>query len=357
MTAVVPSGDRKPGKPAASLRRILLGAIRFGIGIVLLVYLAKSGFIRLHDLDRLLAAWPLTLLALALISLHIALISWRLSLLFRPQGLRLPYVSAVKLNLVELFFDNFLPGAAGGTVAKLFYATRENQGRRTEVATVILLDRAVGISSLILLPLLFAPFFIRFVLDVHVLKIILIAYVIIFLCLIGTFFAALRSRAQAERIAGVFHFRVVREFARRALLAISAYRGSRATLFFALGLSLLANLAIIAVLTVGVLAVDPASLAWRLCLIVPIGQVINSLPTTPGGLGVGEVAFHSLFHLSGLRGGAAAMLSWRIWGVIISGFGLLIYLRGLGRSVHDQSGGANRYPQSGESRPSVPADG
>ena len=347
---------QKPAKPRFSARRILFALLRLGVGAGLLAYLAESGFIRLRDLDRLLAAWPLTLLALALIFLHIGLISWRLSLLFPPQGLHLSYPAAVKLNLVELFFDNFLPGAAGGTVAKLFYATRENEGRRAEVATVVLFDRLIGIFSLILLPLLFAPFFFKLVWSVHVLKVLLFTYSAICLCLLAIFFVALFSRVSGDRLAGAIRFRPLRRLATRALLAIVAYRGRRATLLFALALSFLANLAIIGVISVGVLVVHPASLAWRLCLIVPIGQVVNSLPTTPGGLGVGEVAFHALFRLSALRGGAEAMLCWRIWGILVSGLGMLIYLRGMGRSVVQAPGPPAVDPQGGESQPSARAN-
>ena len=39
---------------------------------------------------------------------------------------------------------------------KLYYATRKNEGRRTEVATVLLFDRLIGLFSLVLIPFLIA---------------------------------------------------------------------------------------------------------------------------------------------------------------------------------------------------------
>jgi uncharacterized membrane protein YbhN (UPF0104 family) len=73
-------------------------------------------------------------------------------------------------------------------------------------------------------------------------------------------------------------------------------------------------------------------------LVVPMGELANCLPLTPGGLGVGEAAFHSLFDLSGLHGGVEALLCWRIWRAMVGLIGLGVYLGGLGRVVFEQPG-------------------
>jgi uncharacterized protein (TIRG00374 family) len=317
------------GGPAKHKRRILFAIARVGLGFGLIAYLAESGFIKLRDLSHLITAWPLTLAALALLLLNVGLVSWRLSLLFRPQGLRLPLRTALRLTLVGLFFDIFLPGAAGGMVAKLFYATRENEGRRTEVATVIVFDRIMGIFSLLLLPLIFAPFFSELIVRVHVLRLIVIIYIAVCSFLLVLFLACLWGQSTMTRLAGAIHFSRLRKVMARALEVIGTYRHRPVPLLYALGLSLAANLSIVGVITVALLVVDPRSVAWRLCLIVPIGQIVNSLPLTPGGLGVGEVAFNTLFRVSALGGGAEAMLCWRIWGALVGGIGLFFYARGM----------------------------
>ena len=42
-----------------------------------------------------------------------------------------------------------------------------------------------------------------------------------------------------------------------------------------------------------------------------LAMLANVLPLTPGGLGVGELAFDRLFETQGHEGGASLMLSWR----------------------------------------------
>ena len=334
----MPPSDPGPHDKQAPLpkpgRRLLFTVARLGVGLGLIVYLAESRIINIRDLVRLFyTAWPLTLAAVALIMLHIVFISWRLCLMFQPQGLKLSFPTSLKLALIGLFFEMFTPGAAGGTVAKLFYATRENEGRKTQVATVVLFDRAIGIFSLLILPLLFAPLFVPLISRVHTLQAILIPYAAISGFLVIMLLAGLWFQSAASRVVRAILHRRLANTVVRVLETIGGYRRGPATLFAALGLSLLANLSIVGVITLGVMVVHRASLAWRLCLIVPIGQLVNSLPLTPGGLGVGEIAFNTLFRITGLSGGAEAVLCWRVWSALVSGIGLFFYLRGMERKV------------------------
>jgi uncharacterized membrane protein YbhN (UPF0104 family) len=162
------------------MRRILLTLVRLGIGIGLLVYLAQSQVINLPALLRLFTAWPLTFAAFALLLFDILLMALRLSWLFRPQGLSLSLRMSLQLTLVGFFFATFLPGAAGGDLAKLFYATRENSGRKTEIISVVIFDRVIGLFSMLLLPLAFAPFFPKLIQSVPILRYLLLTVAFFF---------------------------------------------------------------------------------------------------------------------------------------------------------------------------------
>src|SRR5580692_6004660 len=161
-----PSANPHPG----TLRKTVLLVLRLAIGIGILAYLGKSGQINLSSLIRLLHEWPITVAAVGLLLLDIFMMSIRASLLFRDARLSLSLGNSIQLNLIGFLFSTFLPGAAGGDIAKLVYATRGNHGRRAEVATVLILDRLVGLFSLVLLPLLFAPFFIELLRTIPVLR-------------------------------------------------------------------------------------------------------------------------------------------------------------------------------------------
>jgi glycosyltransferase 2 family protein len=321
-----------PGKSPAL--KVLLTLVRLAIGIGLLVYLAKSGIIDLRALSKLATAWLITLAAVTLLIFDVLLMSLRLSWLFRPQGLHLSLLMSLQLTLVGFFFATFAPGSAGGDIARLFYATRENSGRRTEIMTVVIFDRVIGLFSMLLLPLLFAPMFPKLIQSVPVLRYLLVTVALLALCLLAGFLVCLWNES-ILRLLGrkALGFPKWRSLAVRGLETIRTYRHSPGILVSALGASMLANLALMVVTALGMLIVNPSGLEMKMCLVIPMGYIANSLPLTPGGLGVGEAAFNALFDITGLHGGADALLCWRIWSAFVGILGLIFYLRGLRRSV------------------------
>jgi uncharacterized membrane protein YbhN (UPF0104 family) len=181
----IPQHETMPAKSAAL--KVLLAVLRLGIGIGLLVYLVLSGIIDLRVLLKLVTAWPITLAAVALLMFDVFLMSLRLCWLFRPQDLHLSLRMSLQLTLVGFFFATFVPGSAGGDIARLFYATRENGGRKTEIMTVVIIDRVIGLFSMLLLPLLFAPMFPKLIHGVPVLRYLLISVAFLALCLLAAF--------------------------------------------------------------------------------------------------------------------------------------------------------------------------
>jgi hypothetical protein len=324
------NGDSAP----TSSRSLLWALVRLAVGVALIVYLAQSRLIDFRALSKLATAWPVTVAALALIFLDIFCMSLRLCWLFRPQQLSLPLAQSLALTLVSSFFATFLPGAAGGDLAKLFYAARENKGRRAEIVTTIAFDRMVGLFSLLLLPLLFVPFFLPLIRGVKMLRILLLITATLATALLAAFLLCLFKQAWMIRIARVVSRLLPgRELPQRMVATIGAYRSSAGVLVAALMASLLANLTLIAATALAIYLLSPGSLSMKMCLVIPMGDVANSLPLTPGGLGVGETAFSALFKIAGLAGGAEALLCWRIWRAIVGLIGLAIYLRGMRRNV------------------------
>jgi uncharacterized protein (TIRG00374 family) len=336
--------DATPGLlRAKTARPVLWLLVRLGVGIGLIAYLVWSRVIDLRALSRLITDWPISLAALALMFLDIALMAARLSMLFRPQGLHLSLRNSLELTLVSSFFATFLPGAAGGDVAKLFYAAKENKGRRTEIVTVVIFDRAIGLFSILLLPLLFAPLFPQLIRAVAVLRALLIAAAALALCMLAGLLVCLSSPILVNRLVQ-WGFRLLpgEKLAERSAGTIATYHRSPGILMAALGLSLLANLTLIAVTALAILALHPGSMSMKMCLVIPLGDLANNLPLTPGGLGVGESAYNVLFKMAGLEGGAEALLCWRIWRAAVGLIGLILYLRGPGRSVYDAEAAAGK---------------
>jgi uncharacterized membrane protein YbhN (UPF0104 family) len=169
--------------------------------------------------------------------------------------------------------------------------------------------------------------------------------------LVMLFHKSVRKRVSSRLLRRLTTNGVVRQI----LGTIGTYRQNSRVLFAALGASLLANLLLVFVTMLGVFVVAPSNWTPRMCLVIPIGHIVNSVPLTPGGLGVGEAAFNALFKLTGLGGGAEALLCSRVWTILVGLIGFVFYLRGVRRSVFDEESSKDvlliHGPESGPAAP------
>lgn len=329
---------------------------RLAIAGILLAYLARSGLISLRALSKPFAAWPVALGAVALVLFDVALMAWRLSLLFQPRGMRLPWRASMQLTLVGFSFAAFLPGSAGGDLAKLFYTARGNKNRFSEIVAVILFDRAIGLFSLLLMPLMLAVLSPGFIWSLSAMRVLFCLAVVLAVALVTAFFFCLHCEALVKRIAGhLFWFLPSKTTLQQILATVADYRYHAGIVVAALVLSLLANFSLVVVMLLSVRVLNPGGLNLRMAIIIPLGFIANSIPLTPGGLGVGETAFSALFGMAGFSGGAEALVCWRIWTGLVRILGLGYYLRGIDRRLFGGDAGpdAHRRPETLNSRTTV----
>jgi uncharacterized membrane protein YbhN (UPF0104 family) len=325
----------KQQRPRDGIKRLALTLLRLGLAIGLLLYLSLSGAISWTALGGLARAWPLALAALLLVGADHLLVAWRLCLLLRARGFHLSLPAAIRLTLIGVFFSACLPGAVGGDVLKIYYAAAGTPGRRTEVATILMLDRAVGMFALLLWPLLLAPWFADLLGGSEVLRGLLVAAAALVGGMVLGLLTCSASVLRRGRLPILLRRLPLGGRAERALETVRAYRRNPGALAAALGIALLAHGLLIGALLLLATATDPGAFAWQMSLLVPLGLLANTLPLTPGGLGVGEAAFAELFALAGLRGGAEILLGWRVLNAVPGLVGLLFYLQGRRRFVHE----------------------
>ena len=317
-------------------KQILFTVLRTVIGIALVVYLWRSGAIQWKAMAGLATQWKIALAVIVLLLLDAVAIAWRLRVLLDPRGFHLPIYSAFRLTMIGVFFNLCLPGATGGDLVKIYYATGGNPGRRTEVGTIVLLDRAVGMFALMALPLLLLPFFPELLEKSAALRAVLwVVAGIAASAVAGTLLCFSERVRQSAPVEWAFRRLPLGRYIGIVYDTLHAYREHPAPLFLAVGISLVAHMLAMSVAMLASLATHPGEFAWRMCVVIPIGFAANALPVTPGGLGVGEAAFSKLFALAGLSSGAEALLGWRVLTLLISPLGLVYYLQGRKRFVHE----------------------
>lgn len=308
--------------------------LRIIIAVSLLAWLGYSSSVDWTMLQGLAQSLEYTALAAILFIISNSLIALRLQILINANQLNLRFLSAFKLTFIGLFFNTYLPGATGGDLIKIYYASKGNFGKRTEVATIIVLDRIIGLFGLLLLPLILAIFFPEMLPSGSVLQgLLAIALVAVIVIIAAT---AIGFRADVENIRilnWIYQKITVANLLKRIISTIHFYREHKKTLFTAIVLSLLLQLIMIGAMLAIAQAINPLGADSKMILLIPLGFLANSLPITPGGIGVGEVALDNLFALFHLQGGAEVLLGWRLILVVTGLLGFAFYLKGENRFV------------------------
>jgi glycosyltransferase 2 family protein len=142
--------DPSPEPQASPARRVLVFGIKVAVSAGLLALLiSRSDAPRLWEYVRGASVWWLAA-ALGLYLLMIVASAWRWGLLLDAQGVRVPARTLTGSFLVATFFNNFLPSNIGGDVIRVTDTARP-LGSKTLAATVVLIDRGIGLLGLVLL--------------------------------------------------------------------------------------------------------------------------------------------------------------------------------------------------------------
>ena len=88
------------------------------------------------------------------------IIAFRWRLLLKSQLISIPYLAAVRLHFLGLFYNNCMPGAVGGDLIRAWYVTKHTE-KKFEAALSVFVDRVVGLFSTFLIAVFFYLVFMR----------------------------------------------------------------------------------------------------------------------------------------------------------------------------------------------------
>lgn len=75
-------------------------------------------------------------------------------MLLRAQTINIPYMMAIKLHFIGLFYNNCLPGSVGGDVLRAGYVSTHTD-KKVEAVLSVFFDRAIGLASTIAMAAVF----------------------------------------------------------------------------------------------------------------------------------------------------------------------------------------------------------
>lgn len=301
------------------------------LGILLVYYVIRSNMVDFESLGAIL--WDPSCLVISFLIIGLCTLSCatRWYLLTQAQGLSLSYWVTLQLAMIGVFFNTFMPGAVGGDLIKAWYVAGEEPTKKTKAILTILLDRLLGLTVLIGYASFTLLFFSRWIESIPQLQLLGFSlWILTAAILLGglVFFHPQLWQSQAVQF-------LLSQLSRLAWLtsildAILLYRKKLPTILGGIAFSFLNVLGVTLLFYFLGRHLGIELELSKYFFVVPLGLVASGIPLLPGGIGVGQVAFFTLFQWSGLanpeQGGTLCTL-YQIYFVLFNCTGSLIYLR------------------------------
>lgn len=285
-----------PGSGQSPYRQHMMTLVKLAVGVLLLAALLYFGSIDFNALAALLDRPWAVAAAGFLVLLTIPLGALRWGILLRLLGARLPLVPLLHIQCIATVTNQFLFGPASADAVRGIYAWRALRGSAGIIAASVLADRILGLMGLIALGGLAIALRWPQLREVPQLSVLLVPLAFG----LGAMIAGCAALLIAPSMIGW----VTRPLARYPRIvgllgqiqdALTAVRRRPLALLAALFISFLGHCMSVLAFVVVAMQMRTGSLtAMDYVTAAPLAFMVNAVPLTAGGLGVGEAAFDQI---------------------------------------------------------------
>jgi glycosyltransferase 2 family protein len=313
----------------ATFRAKATSVAKIALGLCLLGYVLRNDKIDFQVLRSMLLHPANFGIALLFLLICTFLSSLRWYVLVRAQGLSLSVKNMVELTMIGNFFNTFMPGAVGGDLIKAWYVAGREPTRKTKAIFTVLLDRMIGLCTFFVFAAVTLLMHFEWLQSRTELR--MIAYsiwaVVAVLTLGGLiFFSSVSPRMLKAILDSLRKNPKVAKLLDAALL----YRSHLTAIAIALVLSALSiSLQVLLFKIQGDLIGIPLTLS-QYFFIIPVALTVSAVPLLPGGIGVGQMAFFTLFKWVGVQSpdqGGTLCTALQIYTILFNFSGAIFYLR------------------------------
>lgn len=286
--------------------RLFLTPLKYAIGFAIIYWLVSAGNIDPSAFASLPASLVLSCLALMVVQTLVAAV--RVQRLLQSQGIVFSIFRCLVFNCTGLFYSLFMPGGISGDAVRAYYFMQLSEDRRMPVLGALFLDRLIGLISMVGLGVVAA---LVLALSMPLIR----PYIIVFLGI----FAVLTGMLLLFRLLGRLHLPDVHgnKWYSKIWIRITKTFASLELTRYPAGVVIMAVLLSIIIQTTAALIiylcaeyVHSGLGLLEVSAVAPVGLLINAIPISPGGLGVGEKGFEVLFRgLGGTQGAEAFLIS------------------------------------------------
>lgn len=280
--------------------------LRIGISAGIIAYIFSRPDTSFSKIAAAIKDIKIPWLVTALLSYKAAILlsSYRWQMLMKTQNIQVSYSHALGLNYLGCFFNNFMLSLTGGDIVKAYYASKLSSAKKAEAATIVFVDRFVGMAGLMVMGLAAALFGIGNQ-KVHSAAAVIFCAVLLFV-LVGvlTF-----NKTVAKKFGKYIGHTGIKGTLKKIYDAIYFYKSKKKVLLLAFGLSLLIWICLILInfqLAKG-LGIELSTKYYF--IFIPVINIISAVPITISGWGLREQMYKQFFVPVGVDAGVAISLS------------------------------------------------
>jgi uncharacterized protein (TIRG00374 family) len=272
--------------------------VKIALALVILWILYHLNLLQLSPLKSLFRKPLLLLFLIFLAWLTYPLCALRWWWLLQIQDIRSAFFDVFRIVYSSAFLGTYLPGVVGGDIVRVIFSLKLSNRKMSEMALSVVVDRLLGVLALFTLGFTACVFYIKeFWNKPELLNPVLILANIF---LVGLLIAALmfifaRRLKEMSRLRNFQDRGFIFKNINRALESLALYSDRPGWVLLGLALSILVhgkNLVILAFLSKSMSIGDLG--VWEFAIAGSASFLINFLPLTPGGIGIGESAFAQL---------------------------------------------------------------
>ena len=294
-----------------SPKRWIALLVRYILGAVIVFWLLRTDSIDFQVID--LIDFRVAVLGMLLVGIWFLLAGLRVALLLRSVGVQVELWRSMMYNSVGVFFSIFLPGGISGDLARAYYFLNCKTANRVSKAVLLgalIVDRVIGSVVMLFIGLVT----ITILLGMQGIGgYYLLAGWIAFFAggLVYFWLCSLDLGARFSRDGSRISHLLCSVTSLLRNVDVRAY--SKLTLVKSLTLSLGIHFITIALIFFFSNLLKTGLSFWQVMGIAPFGLIINMVPISPGGFGVGEKGFQILFALAGGANGGNTFLLSRVF--------------------------------------------
>lgn len=279
----------------------IIPTVKILIAITILYLLVKSTQINISLFISLLQK-PLLLFEVICLLLVMTLAAgWRWYLLNSAQEINLGFNKTIIATYVGSAFNNVLPGAVAGDIVRLFYVFKEFPQQKGRALLTLFSDRIMGFLAIfITISIVSIINFQFFSQQPHVLHLILIC-IAFGMCAITGFVFCLWLAKHMQVAAWLHKYFGYKKWCKSIISffeTLSIFQFKKNIIIKSVIISVMTQLLMVcAIMSIANIMGLPQLAFSHYVIAMGVTQVVNLIPITPGGLGIGEMAFANILLL------------------------------------------------------------